>query len=109
MASSCVGVPSNDFGGQEPGSNAEIKTFCEANFAVDFPMTEKVHVRGAGSHPLFTWLRHELGQDVGPGWNFHKYLIGPDGRAVAAWPSAVEPSSAEIGAAIEPLLARPAS
>jgi glutathione peroxidase len=104
-----LGVPSNDFGGQEPGGNAEIKTFCEVNFAVDFPMTEKVHVRGAGSHPLFAWLRQELGQAVGPGWNFHKFLIGPDGEAVAHWPSAVEPGSVEIGSAIEPLLTRPAT
>ncbi len=103
-----LGVPSNDFGGQEPGSNADIKTFCEANFAVDFPMSEKVHVKGADSHPLFGWFRAELGPKVGPGWNFAKFLIGPDGRAVAAWPSAVEPGSAEITGAIEGLLARPA-
>lgn len=104
-----VGVPSNDFGGQEPGTNAEIKTFCEANFAVDFPMTEKVHVRGADSHPLFGWLRQELGQKAGPDWNFYKFLIGPDGSAVATWPSAVEPGSAEITGTIEKLLERPAS
>jgi hypothetical protein len=58
---------------------------------------------------LFSWLRGQLGQDVGPGWNFHKYLIGPDGRAVAAWPSAVELGSVEIGTAIETVLPRPAS
>ena len=104
-----IGVPSNDFGGQEPGSNAEIKTFCDANFAVDFPMTEKVHVKGREPHPLFAWLRHELGQRAGPGWNFYKFLIGPDGKAVAAWPSSVEPDAREISAAIEPLLAKPAS
>ena len=104
-----VGVPSNDFGGQEPGSNAEIKTFCEANFDVDFPMTEKVHVKGTSSHPLFAWLRRELGEQAGPGWNFYKFLIGPDGKAVAVWPSAVEPDSGEISAAIEPLLTKPAS
>ncbi len=104
-----IGVPSNDFGGQEPGSNAEIKTFCEANFAVDFPMTEKVHVRGADSHPLFGWLRRQLGQKAGPDWNFHKFLIGPDGAAVATWPSAVEPGSAEITGAIDGLVKRPAS
>ena len=60
-----LGVPSNDFGGQEPGSAAEIKTFCEVNFDVDFPLTEKVHVKGEASHPLFTWLRQQLGRPPG--------------------------------------------
>lgn len=100
-----LGVPSNDFGSQEPGSNAQIKTFCETNFAVDFPMTEKVSVRGPASHPLFAWLRSELGESAGPRWNFHKFLIGPDGRAIAAWPSGVEPDAPPITAAIERLLA----
>ena len=54
-------MPSNDFGGQEPGTAAEIKTFCEVNFDVDFPLTEKVQVKGEGAHPLFAWLREELG------------------------------------------------
>lgn len=103
-----LGVPSNDFGGQEPGSNAEIKTFCETNFDVDFPLTEKVRVRGPDSHPLFTWLRRELGEHAGPRWNFHKYLIGPDGRAIAAWPSGVEPDAPEITGAIERVLAEAA-
>ena len=99
-----LGVPSNDFGGQEPGSAAEIKTFCEVNFDVDFPLTEKVHVKGEASHPLFAWLRQQFGPQAGPRWNFHKYLIGPDGRAVAAWPSAIDPDAPEITAAVERLL-----
>jgi glutathione peroxidase len=99
-----LGVPSNDFGGQEPGSAAEIKTFCEVNFDVDFPLTEKVHVKGGASHPLFAWLRERLGAQAGPRWNFHKYLIAPDGRAVAAWPSGVDPDSPELRAAVERLL-----
>ncbi|MCS6780123.1 MAG: glutathione peroxidase [Geminicoccaceae bacterium] len=99
-----LGVPSNDFGNQEPGTAQQIKTFCETNFDVDFPLTDKVSVRGPGSHPLFAWLRRELGEAVGPRWNFHKFLIGPDGRAVAAWPSRVEPDAPEITAAIERLL-----
>ena len=102
-----IGVPSNDFGGQEPGSNREIKTFCEVNFDVDFPLTEKVQVTGARSHPLFAWLRQELGEGAGPRWNFHKYLIAPDGRAVAAWPSSTDPQSAAIRAEIERLLQPP--
>jgi glutathione peroxidase len=99
-----LGVPSNDFGGQEPGSAAEIKTFCEVNFDVDFPLTEKVHVKGEASHPLFAWLRQQLGPQVGPRWNFHKYLIAPDGRAVAAWGSSVDPDAPEITAAVEHVL-----
>jgi glutathione peroxidase len=99
-----LGVPSNDFGGQEPGTAAEIKTFCAANFEVDFPLTEKVQVKGDGAHPLFAWLRRELGPEAGPRWNFHKYLIGPDGRVVAAWPSSVEPDAPPIVAAVERLL-----
>lgn len=100
-----LGVPSNDFGNQEPGTAEQIKTFCETNFDVDFPLTDKVRVRGPDAHPLFVWLRQELGERAGPRWNFYKYLIGPDGRALAVWPSSVEPGSKEITAAIERLLA----
>ncbi len=98
-----LGVPSNDFR-QEAAGNAAIKAFCEANFDADFPLTEKVAVRGPGSHPLFAWLRGELGESAGPRWNFHKYLIAPDGRAVAAWPSGIEPDSPEVVRAVEALL-----
>ena len=99
-----LGVPSNDFGGQEPGSAAEIKSFCEANFDVDFPLTEKVAVRGEAAHPLFAWLRRELGPSAVPRWNFHKYLIGPDGRALTTWPSGVEPDAPAVRAAVEEAL-----
>lgn len=88
-----VGVPSNDFGGQEPGSAAQISEFCTANFGVSFPMTAKSVVRGQGRHPFYAWAEKSLG-DVGvPAWNFHKILIGPDGRAVAGFSSSVEPDS----------------
>lgn len=100
-----LAVPSNDFGNQEPGTNAQIKTFCETNFGIDFPMTEKVRVRGPDAHPFFAWLRRELGEQAVPRWNFHKFLIGPDGRALATWPSRVEPDSPAITEAIERLLA----
>lgn len=99
-----LGVPSNDFGGQEPGSSEEIKTFCEVNFDVDFPLTEKVHVQGPNSHPLFTWFRQQLGAAAGPRWNFHKYLIAPDGSLAGTWGSSVEPGDPEITAAVERLL-----
>ena len=99
-----LGVPSGDFGGQELGTSGEVKTFCETNFGLDFPLTEKARVRGEDAHPLFAWLRRELGPAGVPRWNFHKALIAPDGRAVAAWPSTVEPDAPEIRAAVERLL-----
>lgn len=99
-----LAVPSGDFGGQELGTSGEIKTFCETNFDLDFPMTEKARVRGDGAHPLFVWLRRELGEAAVPRWNFHKILVAPDGRPVAAWPSGVEPDSPDVRAAVERLL-----
>lgn len=102
-----LGVPSNDFGGQEPGSAEEIKTFCEVNFDVDFPLTEKVHVKGANSHPLFAWFRQELGANAGPRWNFHKFLVDGQGKLVGSWPSSVEPDAPEIRTAVERLLQAP--
>lgn len=98
-----LGVPSNDFG-QELGSGAAVKEFCESSFDVDFPLTEMAHVRGSQSHPLFGWLRATLGPGVGPSWNFTKFLIGPDGHALRAWPSGTEPDGPEIRAAVEALL-----
>ena len=101
-----LGVPSNDFGSQEPGSNAEIKEFCAVNFAIDFPMSEKVEVVGPGSHPLFHDLRSALGDEAGPRWNFYKYLLDDRGRPVRYWPSSVEPNDPAIIDAIEALLPR---
>ncbi|MDF1793771.1 MAG: glutathione peroxidase [Thalassobaculaceae bacterium] len=99
-----LGVPSNDFGGQEPGSEAEIKSFCETNFSVDFPMTEKQVVVGAGAHPFYRWAAEVGGGDKAPSWNFHKYLIGPDGQFVAAIPTRVAPTDPKAIAAIEKAL-----
>ncbi|HEX6143245.1 MAG TPA: glutathione peroxidase [Geminicoccaceae bacterium] len=99
-----IGVPSNDFGNQEPGSEAEIKDFCEVNFDIDFPLTEKQVVKGDGSHPFFAHVRAELGDAAGPNWNFHKYLVGPEGELLGAWPSRVEPTSALITSRIEEVL-----
>ena len=101
-----LGVPSNDFGGQEPGTEAEIKQFCEVNFAVDFPLTEKQVVRGAAAHPFFRAVVAELGEGAAPRWNFHKFLVGPDGRLAGTWPSRVEPDAPELIAAIEAVLPR---
>lgn len=96
-----LGVPSNDFGGQEPGEEAEIKQFCELNYGVDFPLTEKVKVIGSEAHPFYRWIADELGEDQAPRWNFHKYLIAPDGTLAGAWPSRVTPDAAEIASAID--------
>ena len=88
-----LGVPSNDFGGQEPGSNNEIKDFCTVNFDIDFPMTEKTVVRGDAAHPFYRWAAGELGMLAKPRWNFHKYLIGPDGKLVNWFASTTAPTA----------------
>jgi glutathione peroxidase len=95
-----VGVPTDDFN-QEPGSEAEIKAFCEVNFDVDFPLTAKVTTRGADQHPFFAEVAASLGEAALPGWNFHKFLVGTDGELRASWPSRVAPESAAITHAIE--------
>ncbi|MCA3080362.1 MAG: glutathione peroxidase [Rhodocyclaceae bacterium] len=95
-----VGVPSNDFGGQEPGSATEIKKFCELNYGVTFPMAAKYVVRGPSAHPFYRNALSVLGPKAEPKWNFHKILIGKDGKPVAAFASAVTPQSAELGQAI---------
>ena len=99
-----LGVPSNDFGGQEPGTEAEIKEFCEVNFDVDFPLTEKVSVRGDAAHPFYRWAKAELGAAAAPRWNFHKYLVAPDGRLAAWFPTRERPDSARLTAAIDAVL-----
>ncbi|WP_083900829.1 glutathione peroxidase [Azospirillum sp. B4] len=96
-----LGVPANDFHDQEPGSNKEIKHFCDTNFAVDFPMTEKETVTGEKAHPFYKWVSAAKGA---PKWNFHKYLISPEGALIAAFPSKVEPESPELKAAIDAAL-----
>lgn len=101
-----LGVPANDFGAQEPGSESEIKTFCETRFAVDFPMTAKEHVIGAEAHPLYRWIAQELGEDAAPKWNFHKYLFNKDGTIAGTFGSRTEPGDAALGAAIDEALTR---
>ncbi len=101
-----LGVPSNDFGGQEPGSEAEIKQFCEVNFDVDFPLTSKEHVVGEAAHPFYRWAAAELGFAAKPRWNFHKYLIGPDGRLVDWFATTTKPTAPKVINAIEAQLAR---
>jgi glutathione peroxidase len=99
-----LGVPSNDFGGQEPGTHSEIQSFCELRFGVDFPLTEKVSVTGADAHPLFKWIAQKGGFLGRPHWNFYKYLIGPDGRFVDWYSSITAPGSARFTKAVEKLM-----
>ena len=99
-----LGVPSNDFAGQEPGTASEIQSFCQVRYGVDFPLTEKVHVTGAEAHPLFQWLGRKGGFLAKPHWNFYKYLIGPDGRLVDWFSSITTPGSGRFTKAVEKLL-----
>lgn len=99
-----LGVPSNDFGGQEPGSEAEIKQFCEVNFDIDFPLTEKQQVKGAKAHPFYGWARAVLGDDQAPRWNFHKYLIDREGLLTNAFGTSVRPDDPKLVSTIEGLL-----
>ncbi len=96
-----VGVPANNFGAQEPGSDAEIKTFCERNYKVTFPMMSKVSVKGADMTPLYAMLT-KTGGDVR--WNFTKFLVGKDGQVVKRFESGVDPESAELTKAVEEAL-----
>jgi len=99
-----LGVPSNDFGSQEPGGEAEIKSFCEINYGITFPMTMKVKVKGSGAHPFYAWAAGELGFVSKPRWNFHKYLIDPDGKLVAWFSSPTSPLSKKVVMALEEYL-----
>jgi glutathione peroxidase len=88
-----LGFPANNFGGQEPGSNAQIAQFCQKNFGVSFQLFEKVSVKGTDQHPLFQFLKEKTGQE--PSWNFCKYLVKPDG-SIKFYPSKVNPMDKEI-------------
>ena len=103
-----VGVPSNDFGGQEPGDAAEIDHVAHQQYGVTFPLTEKVSVKGAAAHPFYRWAAAERPVEV-PRWNFHKYLVGRDGHIAAAFSADIEPLNARIVAAIAKELRPPAS
>jgi glutathione peroxidase len=99
-----LGFPSNQFGAQEPGTDAEIKTFCESKFGVEFPMFSKVDVNGADAHALYGWLREQTGgKDIG--WNFEKFLIGKNGAVVARFSPKTSPDDPKLVEAIEKALA----
>jgi glutathione peroxidase len=94
-----IGVPCNQFGNQEPGSSAEIKEFCEVNYGVSFLLTEKVEVKGANQHPLYTWLTDKTingKTDSKVKWNFQKYLIDETGHLINHYYSITKPSSSRI-------------
>lgn len=104
-----LGVPANDFGGQEPGSNKEIKEFCAMNFAINFPMTEKVEVTGKDAHPFYQWAGTQGKGNLltgKPRWNFHKYLVAADGSLAGSYAPTTKPGSAELAKAIEAELAK---
>jgi glutathione peroxidase len=96
-----LGFPSNDFGAQEPGSEAEIKTFCSTMFKVSFPLFSKVHVKGDEQAPVYRFLAADYGE---PKWNFHKYLVGRDGKVIKAFPTAIAPEDPSLRAAVEAAL-----
>jgi glutathione peroxidase len=100
-----VGVPSNDFGGQEPGGANEIAETALHEYGATFPITAKAEVNGASAHPFYKWASSQRPLDR-PRWNFHKYLIGRDGLIAASFPSEIEPTDARVIAAIEKELAR---
>ena len=87
-----IGVPTNNFR-QEPGSNKEIKEFCETNFGIDFPMTEKVNVIGNKAHPFYKWAKDNHGIGAIPKWNFHKIIVGKDGKIAGTFASFTKPTS----------------
>ena len=99
-----LGVPSNDFGNQEPGDNKEIKNFCEAKFGITFPMTGKVSVKGSNAHPFYVWARKNHGKSAIPKWNFHKIIVDKNGKVYDTFSSMTNPSSKKFIKIIEKLI-----
>ena len=99
-----LGIPSNDFGNQEPGNNADIKNFCEAKFGINFPMTEKVKVKGEDAHPFYLWAKKNYGKSAVPKWNFHKIIISRDGKVFKTFTSMTNPTSSKFIDTIEELI-----
>ena len=99
-----LGIPSNQFGGQEPGSANEIKNFCETNFNITFPMTSKYNVKGDKAHPIYLWAKESYGKSTVPKWNFHKILINKEGKVEDTFVSFTSPMSKKIIDRIEQIL-----
>ena len=98
-----IGVPTNDFK-QEPGSNKDIKDFCETNFNIDFPITEKISVLGENAHPFYKWAKDNFGKAAIPKWNFHKIIIGKDGKIAETFSSITNPSSKKFTKVLDNLI-----
>ena len=99
-----IGVPSNQFGGQEPGTNKEIKDFCETNFNITFPITNKIDVKGEDAHEIYKWAKDNYGNSTVPKWNFHKILINKEGKIQDTFNSFITPLSDKIIKQIELVL-----
>jgi glutathione peroxidase len=99
-----IGIPSNQFGSQEPGSEAEIKNFCETNFNINFPMTSKYEVKGDNAHPIYIWAKETYGKSTVPKWNFHKILINKNGKVEDTFASFTGPLSNKIIKKLEKIL-----
>ena len=99
-----VGIPSNQFGDQEPGTETEIKNFCETNFNITFPITSKYDVKGDNAHPIYLWAKETYGKSAVPKWNFHKILINKDGYVEDTFASFTSPKSKKIINKIEQIL-----
>ena len=99
-----IGVPSNDFGAQEPGSNNEIKNFCEAKFGITFPITEKAIVKGDNAHPFYLWAKKNYGRQAVPKWNFHKIIVNRQGKIHDTFASITNPTSKRFISSIEKAL-----
>lgn len=99
-----LGVPCNQFMGQEPGTEAEIKDFCETKFNIDFPLTSKEDVKGETAHPFYKWALKTLGESADPAWNFHKLLVAKDGTLIRAFGPRMEPQDPELTAAVQAAL-----
>ena len=91
-----LGIPSNQFGGQEPGTNSEIKNFCETNFNITFPIMDKVDVKGKNAHEIYEWAKKNYGKSAVPKWNFHKILINKEGKIEDTFASFTKPTSKKI-------------
>ena len=99
-----IGIPSNQFGSQEPGSETEIKNFCETNFNINFPMTSKYEVKGDNAHPIYIWAKETYGKSTVPKWNFHKILINKNGKVEDTFASFTGPLSNKIIKKLEKIL-----
>ncbi len=99
-----IGVPSNDFGGQEPGTDDEIQAFCQTRFGITFPVVKKERLKGASIHPFYSWARGVLGFGTAPKWNFHKYLVDREGHLIDYFYSSTSANSPRLLQALEGLL-----